>query len=158
VRLSTNARALQGAMRRRAQSVIRELEGAARELAPAVNADAKDILKRRIYSVEIPFKPGTSKRTRERYAGTSGGQRHRQWRRTGDVQNRERARAEGTSIVLTNNSGHAVGRHVLGLPGHRKIRTPGVQSVQWQKEAAERKRRQILERRRQGARRALERR
>lgn len=139
--ISHNAGEIVKRMLGRKAGVIRELSTAARELAPALNAESKRILSAKVYSVPVARGPRSGKP---------------QWKRTGALLNAEKARAEGVDIVLTNNSEHAGPRFRLGTSDGRQIRSPGVQSVQWQTEAIANKRTVILARRRKAVLKALQ--
>lgn len=158
-RLSTNADEIYRRMLARQQAVKRELTAAAREIAPALRRENRKILQEKIYSVEIPFNAKATARDRKRYAGTSRqtarGEEIRQWRRTGELLRREQAKAEGAVVILFNPVSYAGARYRLGTEEGRKIRTPGVQSVQWHREALDKRRTWIREVRRRHVLRAL---
>lgn len=159
--ISSNAAAVFLRMAARPEAVRRELETAARRLAPRLNRAAKKILNRRIYSKEIPFKKSTSAKTRAQQAGTSkqtkGGKATRLWRRTGELLRRERALADGMAVVMVNDVAYAVPRYMLGTAEGRDIRSAGVESVQWHAEALVEEREAVLDERRQAVLRALKR-
>jgi len=94
----------------------------------------------KIYRVRIPV----SSRGRPR------------WHRTGELRARESAQAVGVTIILRNAAAHAGPRRDLGTPRGRPIRSPGVQVVDWQAEARDRLRGELLEARRAATFRALE--
>jgi hypothetical protein len=139
MRRRTNARKLAEKYRLRAYALPRELERAARDLAPLLQREAVRVQERKIYSVRIPL--------------TSSGRP--MWVRTGQLKRRESGFAQGTTLVLENRTPYAVPRHVLGLPGHRQ--PVYTLSVQWHWEATKKLRPQILSRRRKALLKALRR-
>ena len=139
----SNAKEIAARMKARGPAVIRELRKAARELAPELEAESKRILSKRIYSVPIPKRPRSGKPKWTR-AGQGGG-----------ILAHEKARPDGVTVVMTNDSDHALARHALGTPEGRRIVSEGVQSVQWHTEAIAAKRPRILEVRRKAVFRAL---
>lgn len=156
-RISSNAKDILRKMRARKAAVERELAGAARQLGPELSADAKRIQQLRIYNVPIPLKASSERKLganspiRKR---TTKGQ-HGKWQRSGNLKRSEGWRTEGVTLYLTNNTEYAAARDALGTARGRKIKSPGVQSVQWQVEAITRKRARILEVRRRALLRAL---
>ena len=157
--MTTNVLQVLGRMQARKTAVTSELHGAARKVALELNAEAKRIMNRDIYSVEIPFNSRASAADRAEFSGTSTqrskGKVIRKWRRTGNLLRRERSKAVGTDVVLTNDAAYARPRYTLGTPEGRKIRTPSVRSVQWQEEAVAAKRTFILRVRREAVLHAL---
>lgn len=170
--IRTNAREIAGRMRRRQDAVIRELSTEARRIGAVVSGEAKRILQADIYNVPIPLlasaerdfaERGAIKRARYR-TGKRRGEKMRalspaaldalqakatkgqygQWERSGNLKRQELWRTRGPVVILTNNAEYAIHRYRLGTPGRRKIRSPGVKSVQWQYKAALRKREAIL--------------
>ena len=143
---SHNAKHILRKMVQRKKRVVSELNAAARELRPILNAECKKVLTEKIYNVEIPFRATVSDKTRKKFAGTStqraGGKDLRQWKRAGNgggILGAEKARVEGTTIILLNSKEYARFRYTLGTPQGRKIKSKGVQSVQWHHEAIKRK-------------------
>lgn len=130
------------------QKLEEELRLANQRIGAKLNAEAKRIMVREIYAVEIPWSGKATVAERAKFAGTSRqrnrGRRIRRWVRSGDLLNNERVafRTEDRgvfSVVLVNSMEYATPRYVLGLPGHRQA---GVQSgksptrsVQWQEQS-----------------------
>lgn len=141
--LSHNAADLALRMRLRPDRAETALRQAARELAPRLVKTSRAILDSRIYAVTIPYRSG------------SGGKHAPRWRRSGKLRRAEQGQTDGMDVLLVNDAGHAVPRMWLGLPGGRRIVSPGVQSVQWQQEAVSRLRPVMLEVRRAYLARAL---
>lgn len=105
--------------RRRQRAVRQELQRAAKVIAVRLERRSKAILKAKIYSVPIP-KRGSGKP---------------QWKRSGELLERETGLPDGVDVVLRNGSDHAKPRERLGTSKGRPIVSPGVKSVQWQSEA-----------------------
>lgn len=180
-RLSTNARNILRKMEQRKDAVVRELTREAGTIAAVLGGDAKRILQDEIYNVPIPLKASADRHTdlskvpvhlrpfvlarrqfrnplavdsalrRQTTKGRAG-----KWRRTGNLKRMETAKAEGPHVVLRNNARYSLARNNLGTSAGRKIRSPGVKSVQWQKQAVENRREWILERRRAAVLRGLQ--
>lgn len=158
-RLTSNVGALLKTMNQRKAAVLRELSVAARELAPVILAEDKQLIQSEIYDVPIPLKAGAARRLsptakiRSRVSKGKDGK----WVRTGNLKRSETVRAVGIDIVLKNNANYALYRNALGTPAGRKIVSPGVRSVQWQAQAVAKLLPRIRERRRRALLRALER-
>jgi hypothetical protein len=158
VSLSSNAATVLRKMNARKERVTRELNAAAHQLGPELAGEAKRRMQDGIYNVPIPLTARANKRlgsnaaVRKRTTKGAAGQ----WQRTGNLKRSEGWRVEGVTLFLTNNAEYAAARYTLGTPrSSRKIRSPGVQSVQWQEQAITAKRARILEVRRQAVLRAL---
>ncbi|MDO8607691.1 MAG: hypothetical protein Q7R40_14225 [Phaeospirillum sp.] len=132
------------------QRLEEELRAANQRIGAKLNAEAKRIMVRDIYSVEAPFLKRATEKERAKFAGTSRqrnrGRRIRRWVRSGDLLNNERVafRTEDRgvfSVVLVNAMEYATPRYVLGLPGHRQAGEQSgespTRSVQWQEQAVE---------------------
>lgn len=139
MRRRTNARKLAEKFRLRAYALPRELERAAKDLAPTLKRESQRVQGAKIYAIPIPI-------------GPSG---RPLWTRTKKLRDNQRALPQGMSIILTNPMPYASARYKLGLPGERQ--PVYTLSVQWQHEAIERKRPQILSRRRKALLKALRR-
>lgn len=167
--IGTNAASIVKRMQRRRTTITHELTVAAREVGILCNAQAKRIMQSDIYDVPIPpvaykmpvgrggrrSRRALTASERRQQAGTTKGSAGR-WMRTGALKRREMFRTEGPVVYLTNDQRYAAARYTLGTSGGRRIRSPGVLSVQWQRQAVLRNRRQILERRRRAVIRALQ--
>lgn len=130
--ITTNVSDLIGRWQGRAAAVPREQRTAAREIAPVVKRESQRVLRVKLYGVPVHFN------------------------RTGDLIGKEEAHADGMDVVLSNASAHAAFRRALGTPGGRRIRTPGIVALDWQREAVMNKRGFILQARAAANRRALE--
>lgn len=167
--ISTNAGQVLSRMNRRRALVLRELSVAARELGALLNAESKSIMQSEIYDVPIPpvaYKMEAGQGGRRRRRPLTASERRQQrnttkgsggrWQRTGALKRRETFKTSGPVVFLTNDQRYAAARYTLGTPGGRRIRSQGVRSVQWQRQAVLRRRRDILERRRRAVLRALQ--
>jgi len=153
--LSHNAGQIIARMNARKSAVVRELSQAAREIGAEVSGESKKILQADVYNVPIPFRAGATAAQRKRLAGKTTKGSAGAWSRTGNLKRQENFTIEGPTVILRNNAKYAVARFNLGTAQGRKIRSPGVQSVQWQTEAIAKKRTRILEIRRKALLRAL---
>ena len=117
----------------RSQAMRSEQERAAHEIGKVVSEEAKAVLRRKVYSVRV------------------------RWKRSGDLLRAETFQVRGVDAILVNDTPYAADRLALGTSRGREIKTPGVQSVQWQAEAARNKRRDVLRIRREAQLRALRR-
>lgn len=117
--IGSNARQVMRDMTNRPRRVERELAAAARELAPDLLQAAKEILQAEVYTPAIP-RSSTGRPL---------------WQRTGQLIRNVKVRAVGMRIELTTGSDHARSRAALGTAGGRPIRSAGVRSVQWHREA-----------------------
>jgi hypothetical protein len=140
LRISTNAAQLARRMRDRPAAVRRNLLRVAREMAPRIAELSRGVMRAKIYSVPIP-------------KGKNGRQK---WIRTRALLNSEQGEPRGQDILLRNAAPHAVPRRDLGTPQGRPIRSPGVQSVNWQGESREQARAEVLQARREAVQRALQ--
>lgn len=136
--ITSNAAAILARMRQRQQRMEKALGAAARELAPVMARETKGLLQSEIYSVPIPRRRGRRGKGR--------------WRRSGNLKRRERAYADGVTVVLENQANYAAARSALGSKGPenragRKNRPP-TRSIQWQAEAVRKRRGYILQVRR----------
>lgn len=139
-RISSNAQMVFRAMLAKKAACERELSAAAKPIAVLCGAETKKILQAEIYDVPIPLKPKSDRKLSAKAAvrsKTTKG-KHGKWQRSGALKRRETAYARGVNVILENKQSYAASRHALGTPGHRQIRSPGVRSVQWQKQAVER--------------------
>lgn len=172
-RLSTNAGDILRKMNARKGRVVAELTREAGTIAAVLGADAKRILQDEVYNVPIPLKASADRHTdlskvpahlrpfvlarrqfknplaadsRLRQKTTKG--KAGRWKRSGNLKRSETARADGPNVVLQNNASYSLARNNLGTPAGRKIKSPGIRSVQWQAKAVQLRRQWILERRR----------
>jgi hypothetical protein len=127
---STNGAEIARRLERRAQAFGSQLRGAQDRIRSEVGEESRRLLATRIYAKPIPR------------AGKSG---RPQWTRSGALYRAERAEIRQGNVVLSNTAPHAKSRRDLGTPGGRPIRTPGVESVQWQEEALRNKLERIRE-------------
>lgn len=145
--IDTNTAEVMGKMRARSVSVVRELEQAARRMAPIIERDSKRVMQEKIY--DIPEKRSKSGRAL--------------WIRTGRLLQAEHAEARRVDVELSNTMQYAGARYHLGdlekptkaasgIP--RQVRPPQM-SVQWQREAMIMDRAYILETRRRAVLRGL---
>lgn len=134
-----DARAILGAMLRRAGAVRRELTAAARVLGPELNAASKRLMQTEIYNVPVPRGKGGRPR----------------WRRSGGLKRSEGFRTVGPVLLLTNNARYARARFRLGTGEGRPIVSPGVRSIQWQVRAVTDNRERVLQVRRRAVLKAL---
>lgn len=132
--------------RNRARAVAgkREQSAAARIIAPVLEAESKRILQSEIYGVAIPS--SSTGRPKWERLGSKGG-----------IIALEKGVADGVDARLENSSDHAKARYVLGLAGRRQPKSPGVRSVQWQKQTVANKKAFISNERAKAVSRALER-
>lgn len=153
--LSHNTGAILRKMRQRQTAVVRELTQAAREIGAEVSGESKKVLQEEVYDVPIPFKASATGTQRKKLAGKTTKGKAGAWSRTGNLKRQENFTVEGPTVVLRNNAKYAVARFNLGTASGRPIKSPGVQSVQWQVEAVANKRTRIIEIRRRALLRAL---
>lgn len=138
ISITTNVSDLIGRWQRRSTAIDREQRRASEAIAPVLQRTSQAILRKKIYAVAIPIRNGKPA-----------------WRRTGDLIGKERAKADGVDVVMSNDSDHAEYRLLLGTPYGRQIRSPGVQAVDWQVLAIQERRGFILKVRAAANRRAL---
>src|SRR5205085_5001623 len=140
--IETNTAEVIGKMRARAASVVRELEVAARQMAPIIERDSKRVMQEKIY--DIPEKRSRSGRAL--------------WIRTVRLLQAEHAEVRGVDVELSNPMEYAGARYHFGDPERptkaasgvpRQVRPPQ-RPVQWQREAMMMDRASILETRRRG--------
>ena len=169
-RISTNAGTILKRMERRKTAVTRELTKAAVTIKFLLVSESRKVLVEYIYSVPIPTVPRRKKKVssehpvfsidthREvghRFEERRRPKREKVWKRTGQLLNRENARAIGPVVVMFNPMSYAAARYALGTADGRPIQTPGVKSIQWHEVVLERKRSTILQIRRAALLRAL---
>ena len=140
-----NLGALAREMERMNGRLAEELRDANRRIGIHVSGTAKRILQEKVYNVPIPLKASVERRTAPNAtirSKTTKGSKGK-WTRTGNLKRMEtyafRSEDRGVfSVVLVNSANYSAARNELGRSGKRKIRSPGVLSVQWQEEAAKR--------------------
>lgn len=150
-RLNSNAGALARRFQARAEAVRPALERAAVKVARVVQIECRRVMTQKIYSAPIPLTARADARLRadSPIRGHVNKGRHGQWRRTGALRRAEQAKPKaGGAVALTNDRPYAKARHQLGLPGGRRIVSPGVQPAPWRTEGIARTRRVVLELRR----------
>lgn len=158
INLSSNAEVILRRMNQRKAQVVAGLNAAARTLGPELSAEAKRLMQTGIYNVPIPLTASANRRLGQNAAVRSKTTKEQYgvWSRSGNLKRSEGWRVEGVTLWLTNNAEYAAARYTLGTAqSSRKIRTPGVQSVQWQEQAITNKRVRILEVRRAAVLKAL---
>jgi hypothetical protein len=114
----TNAHQLAQRHMQRAQAAIPALERVAQEWQDRFERESKRTLRSQVYAVPVP-------------RGKNGRPR---WKRSRELLNSETARADGMDVVMENTAPHAPARNALGTPEGRPIRSPGIKSVQWQRD------------------------
>src|SRR5687768_10892380 len=114
--LSSNAGRLVKKMQQRKAAVVRELQVAARQLAPVMVSETKQIIQTEIYNVPIPLTKGADSRLGKkavvRTKTTKG--KHGKWQRTGTLKRSETAAASGVDVLMRNNAKHGKARYALG--------------------------------------------
>lgn len=126
----SNSDRIASRMRERARLCRTEFPAVARQVRDLLVTECRRVMVEKIYLIPIP------------QSARSGKQK---WIRTGQLLGMERGEVDGTVIVLTNGQSYALARYLLGTPGGRQIRSPGVQSVQWRDEAVRNKRSEVKE-------------
>src|ERR1041385_5394742 len=126
--MTSNAREIADRYRRRGQAVKTRLTENARAEGRLLAAEGERVMEDEIYSVPVP-------------ASRTG---RPKWHRTGELGRGERFRVEGTTVILFNVKRYSLARYRLGTPRGRRIVSPGIRSVQWQKKAVERLRSRLL--------------
>lgn len=168
-RISSNAGQILKRMNARKAAVTSELSAAAVRIKFVIVGESKKILSEKIYSVPIPevtrrkqavsehpqFSIDTKRQVGHRFEDRKRPKREKLWKRTGQLLNREAGRTDGPNVIFFNSASYAAYRYVLGTAEGREIRSPGVKSVQWQKEALENMRQFILQERRKALLRAF---
>ena len=101
-------------MARRADAIKDEHIRAAGTIGKIVHGEVLRILDEKIYKADIPA---------------------RTWKLTYKLRKSQKVVIDGTTVTLKSEVKHSGPRHRLGTPVGRAIKTPGVQSVQWQDEA-----------------------
>lgn len=165
--ISSNAAQIAQRMIRRKAAVLRNLSAAAVTIGNELTGHAKQILQAEVYSVPIPLKAASDRKLSPNAAvrkKTTKG-KHGRWQRTGHLKRSESSRPEGPVVVLRNNAKYSAARAALGGPNPPNAagRKAGVQTGKsptravgnWQLRAVRRKRKRILELRRQAVLKAL---
>ena len=139
MRLRSNAAYLARRFEERKEDLVPALEQAAQDMAKTLERESRKVLQAEVYAVPIP-------------RGKNGKPK---WKRSRKLKAAETARPDGMRVLFENSMVYARARNALGTPKGRKIRSPGIKSVQWQKLVLLRRRAWILDQRRKAVLRAL---
>jgi hypothetical protein len=120
LKVATNGEEIARRLKKRADAFGPAHRRTQDRIRSVVLEESRTILATRIYAIPIPRSKKTGKA---------------KWKRTQDLYQKETVRIRGGNLELVNTSDHAAAREALGTPQGRPIRSPGVQSVQWQSEA-----------------------